>query len=248
MKANVIVFEISTILFFIAAFIGARLVLGKSRCRAFLTGAVFFSLAAETVAVALGGKNFFWYEIHSYYSHYTPTGFLLWFGLVPGAACLLMAMVLLFSYLSTFTLMEKSALWKKASAAGVVAVFFQLLIQPVAVTNHWWTWNMKSFYFLDVPVLLYLATFLGTYIFTRIYHRTFVEGADCTGLATLERLTVRRWPIMSMQPLGELRWIQVIQVFSFRLIAGFGILVASTAPFVLLFWAIANRGMIPLGW
>lgn len=248
MKANVIVFEIIAVAFFIATFILGRKVFGKSRCRAFLTGALLFSLAAETVAVAAGGKNFFWYEINSYFTHYTPTGYLLWLGLVPAAACMIWALIAAFSYISVFTLMEKSSLWKKASVSGLVAVFFQLLIQPVAVTNHWWTWNMKSFYFLDVPVVLYVGTFIGTYVFTRIYHRTFVEGTDCTGLAALEKVSVRRWPVRSTQPLGELRWVQVLEVFSFRLAAGFLILTLCMAPFVLLFWAIANRGMIPLGW
>jgi hypothetical protein len=247
-KANVIVFEVITFVLFLVFYQGASRALGRSRNRAFLLGAVFYSLVIESAAVALGVKNFYWYSINSYYKTYPLGGYIVWLGVVPLAAALLWYMVAATSYLTATTLMPQSKLWVRSAIAGAVAVLFYMLIEPVAVTNHWWTWNLKSFYLIDVPLLALAAVFGAAFLFTYVFRLTLVDTADPKLLKKLEDVTIRRWPLKSRKLTKNLNWKQQFGVFTFRLVVSLVVFAAYIAPFVVLFWAIANRGHIKPGW
>jgi hypothetical protein len=248
MKANVIVFEAAVFIFFVVFYQGARRALGKRRNWVFLLGAVLFSLAIETTMVLGGVKNFFWYAQNDYYKHYPLGGHIIWLGLVPLASLLLWYMVTAVSYLSANALIRKRGVWLKSAAAGGIALAFYLIIEPIAVTNHWWSWNLKSFYLIDVPVIAWLGTFIAVFLFTAAYQLTIMERADITPLTTIENMTIKRWPIKSKKITKNLGWVQLEAVYLFRLLACFVVFCAAMAPLVAVFWAIANRGQIPPGW
>jgi Carotenoid biosynthesis protein len=247
-KANVIVFEVTTFILFLAFYQGAHRALGRSRNRAFFVGAVSYSLVIESVAVALGIKNFYWYSINSYYKTYPLGGYIVWLGVVPLAAPLLWYMVSATSYLTGNTLKPQSKLWVSSAISGAVAVVFYMLIEPVAVTNHWWTWNVKSFYVIDVPLLSLVAVFGAAFLFTYVFRLTLVDMADPKYLKKLEDSTIRHWPLESKKLTKNLSWMQQLEVFSFRLFASLVVFAAYIAPFVVLFWAVANRGHIKPNW
>ena len=248
MKANVIVFEVTTFILFLAFYRGAHRALGRSRNRAFLVGAVFFSLAIESVAVAGGVKNFYWYSINSYYKTYPLGGYIVWLGVVPLAITLLWYIVTATSYLTATTLMPQSKPWVRSAVAGAVAVVFYMLIEPVAVTNHWWTWNVKSFYVIDVPLLSLVAVFGAVFLFTYVFRLTLVDMTDPKYLKKLEDSTLKRWPLKSQKLTKNLSWKQQLEIFAFRLFVSLAVFAAYVAPFVALFWAIANRGHVKPNW
>jgi len=244
----VIVFEAATFILFLVFYQGARRAMGRSRNRAFLLGAVLFSLAVETTAVLGGVKNFYWYSLNSYYKHYPLGGYIIWLGLVPLAACLLWYMVAASSYVASSTLMPKRSIWARAAVAGAIATGFYLLIEPVAVTNHWWTWNLKSFYIIDVPLLAWIGVFLTVFLFTAVYQLTMVEGKEMPLIQKLEDLSIKRWPMRSRKHTKNLGFHQLVGVFLFRLAIAFVAFCAVMAPFMIVLWVIANRGQIPPGW
>lgn len=248
MKANVIVFEVTTFIIFLVFYQGAHRALGRSRNRAFLIGSVFYSLAVESLAVGFGVKNFYWYSINSYYKTYPLGGYIVWLGVVPLAATLLFYMVAASSYMTAFTLMSRSKLWLRSLVAGAVAFLFYMLIEPVAVTNHWWTWNLKSFYVLDVALLGLIAVFGAVFLFTYVFHMTLVDMDDPKALKKIEDSTIKRWPLKSNKITKNLNWKQQLEVFGFRLVASLVVFGAFIAPFMALFWAFANRGQIKPGW
>ncbi len=248
MKANVIVFEVATFVLFLVFYQGGKRALGKSRNRAFLVGAVMYSLVIESVAVAFGVNNFYWYSINSYYKTYPLGGYIVWLGLVPLAAALLFYMVSATSYLSASTLMPRRNIWARAAVAGAVSVVFYALIEPVAVTNHWWTWNLKSFYVIDVPVLGLLAVFAAVVLFSVVFDMTLVQAADPAWLKKIEDPTVRRLLIRNKKLTKNLAWAQQLEVFGFRLIVSLAAFAAFIAPFMVLLWAVANRGQIKPNW
>jgi hypothetical protein len=247
-KANVIVFEVTTFILFLVFYQGAHRALGRSRNRAFLVGAVFYSVVVESLAVAFGVKNFYWYSINSYYKTYPLGGYIVWLGVVPLAAALLFYMVAASSYMTAFTLLPRSKLWLRSLVAGGVAFLFYMLIEPVAVTNHWWTWNLKSFYLLDVALLGLVAVFGAVFLFTYVFHMTLVDMHDPKTLKKIEDATVRRWPVRSKKLTKNLNWTQQLEVFGFRLVASLVVFGAFIAPFMVIFWAVANRGQIKPGW
>ncbi len=248
MKANVIVFEVSTFILFLAFYRGAKMALGRSRSRGLLGGAVLFSLVAESFAVGLGVKNFYWYSINSYYKTYPLGGYIIWVGVVPLAAALLWYMVATTSYLSAATLFRGKNIWARSAAAGGFAVLFYALIEPVAVTNHWWTWNAKTFYVIDVPLIMLFAVFGGAFLLSVVFDLTLVEGADPPWLKKVEDPTIRRWPLKSKKLTKNLSWPQQLAVFAFRLAAAFVVFAAYMGAVTAIFWAVANRGQIPPGW
>jgi uncharacterized membrane protein len=247
-KANVIVFEVITFVVFVVFFQGAHRALGRSRNRAFLVGAVIYSLVIESVAVALGVKNFYWYSINSYYKTYPLGGYIVWLGVVPLAATLLWYIVTATSYLTATTLKPQSKPWVRSAIAGTVAVVFYMLIEPIAVTNHWWTWNAKSFYVIDVPLLALVAVFGTVFLFTYVFRLTLVDMNDPKFLKKLEDITIRRWPLKSKKLTKNLSWKQQLEIFTFRLCVSLVVFAAFIAPFVALFLAIANRGHIKPNW
>ena len=248
MKANVIVFEAAVFILFLAFYYGARRSLGKRRNWMFLLGYVLFSLAIETVAVLTGVMNFFWYAQNDYFKHYPLGGHIIWLGLVPLVSLLLFYMVTATSYLATNALVKKRGVWVKSAVTGGIALVFYLLIEPIAVTNHWWTWNLKSFYLIDVPVIAWLGTFVAVFLFSAAYRLTITEKADIKPFAAIENMTIKRWPIKSKKLTKNLTWVQLEGIFLFRLAACFVVFCAAMAPLVAAFWAIANRGQIPPGW
>jgi len=248
MKANVIVFEVTTFILFLVFYQGGKRALGKSRNQAFLVGALSYSLVIQTVAVAFGVKNFYWYSINSYYKTYPLGGYIVWLGVVPLAAGLLFYMVSAASYLTSSTLMPRKNIWARASVAGAVAVVFYVLIEPVAVTNHWWTWNLKSFYIIDVPVLGLLAVFAAVVLFSVVFDMTLVQATDPAWLKKIEDPTLRRLIIKNKKLTRNLTWNQQLEVFGFRLIVSLAAFAAFIAPFMALLWAVANRGQIKPGW
>lgn len=248
MKANVIVFEAAILVFTIIFYQGANRIMGKRRNRSFFIGAICFSLAIETISVAGGIKNFYWYAQNDYYTHYPLGGYIIWFGLVPLAYCLLWYLVVMTSYITATTLVPKAKSYWSSSLAGVIAFVFFLMVEPIAVTNHWWTWNLKSFYILDMPVVGWISIFLATFIFTWTYHSTIFEKLDLGIFSRLENITIKRWPIKSRKLVKNLDWEHLQMVLLFRL--GFGLIAFSAvmAPFMVIFWAVANRGQIPPTW
>ncbi len=247
MRANVIVFEAVALILFIVMYQGGRRALGRSANRAFLVGAVMFSLAVETAAVLGGIKNYYWYSLNSYYKHYPLGGYIIWLGLVPLAAVALWYMVALTSYLSGSMLGRKSGSLIKSGFAGLTAVLFYALIEPVAVTNHWWTWNVKSFYVIDVPLLALLGVFASVFLFTLTYRATIAEPTDPKHLKKLEDATVKRL-LKSKKLTKNLDWEQQLWIYAFRLVATFIAFAAVMAPVVFVFWLVANRGHIVPGW
>jgi len=248
MKANVIVFEAAVFILFLAFYYGMRRTLGKRRNWVFLLGAVLFSLAIETASVLGGVKNFFWYAQNDYYKHYPMGGHIIWLGLVPIVSLLLWYMVTATSYLAAQALAKKRGVWPKSALAGIIALTFYLIIEPIAVTNHWWTWNVKSFYLIDVPLITLLGTFIAAFLFCAAYRLTIMDRADIGPLAVIENKTIKRWPIKSRKLTGNLTWVQLEGVFFFRLFGCFVVFCAAMAPIMALLWAVANRGQIPPGW
>ncbi|MBU4301475.1 MAG: hypothetical protein KKE79_00275 [Actinobacteria bacterium] len=248
MKANVIVFEATILVFSLAFYFGARRAMGKSRNRAFLLGAILFSLAMETGAVLGGVKNFYWYSINGYYNHYPLGGYVIWLGIVPLAATLLWYIVAASSYLTATTLMPNGKWYSRSAVAGAIAVGFYMLIEPIAVTNHWWTWNVKSFYVIDVPLLALFAVFLSVFVFLANYYLTVADTRDIKALKALEKLTIRRWSIDSQKSARSLKWNQLQMLFWFRLVPCLVVFAVAIAPVMFLLWLVANRGHIPPGW
>lgn len=248
MKANVIVFEISIFVLSIVFYVGIKRTLGKSRGRALFIGAVLFSLAIETISVWGGLKNFYWYATNDYYKHYPLGGYIIWLGIVPLAAALLFYMVSVISYLASKYMVRKGNLWARSAVAGAVGLAFYMMIEPVAVTNHWWAWNAQSFYLIDVPLFAWVAAFLGVFLLTAAYQLTIVDRADPRPLKNLEDRTIKRWPLKCRQPSTELRWSLLEGVFLFRLLLALAVFAVVMAPVVALLWAVANRGHIPPGW
>ena len=248
MNANVIVFEATVLVFFIPFYLGMSRAMGKSRNRAFLLGAVLFSLAIETAAVLGGVKNFYWYALNGYYNHYPLGGYVIWLGLVPLAAVLLWYMVTASSYLTVTTLMPDGNWYSRSAVAGAVAVAFYMLIEPVAVTNHWWTWNVKSFYVIDVPLLVLVAVFASVFLFVANYCLTVAEMREIEGLKGLEHRTIRHWPIDSSKVPKNLNWRQLEMLFLFRLVPALVAFAVVIAPVMLVLWLVANRGHIIPGW
>lgn len=248
MKANAIVFEAITFILLLAVYQGGKRAFGKSHNRAFLGGAVLFSLAMQTIAVLVGGFNFYWYSTNGYYKHYPLGGYIIWLGIVPLAATLLWYMVTLASYLTAFTLMPRAKLWARSAVAGGVAVLFYALIEPVAVTNHWWTFNLKSFYVIDVPLVALFAVFGSVFLFSYTYYMTLVDARDPKLLKRVEGPTVRRWPVKSDKLTKNLGWENQVWVFAFRLVVALAVFAVYIAPIVAIFWAVANRGQIKTAW
>ena len=248
MKANVIVFETAVFILFLTIYYGARRAMGKRRNWVFLLGAVLFSLAIETASVLGGVKNFFWYAQNDYYKHYPMGGHVIWLGLVPLVSLLLWYMVTATSYLAADVLIKKRGVWLKSAVAGGIALVFYLVIEPIAVTNHWWTWNVKSFYLIDVPLIAWLGTFIAVFLFSAVYRLTIMDKADIAPLNAIENRTLKTWPMKSKKLTKDLTWIQLEGIFLFRLLACFVLFSAAMAPIMALFWAIANRGQIPPGW
>jgi hypothetical protein len=248
MNANVIVFEAIIFLFFLVFYHGAGRAMGKSRNRAFLLGAALLALAIENAAVLGGVKNFYWYAANDYYHHYPLGGYVIWLGLVPLAAVLLWYVVTASAYLTVTTLMPGGKWYSRSAAAGAIAVAFYMLIEPIAVTNHWWTWNVKSFYVLDVPLLALFAVFVSVFVFVSNYYLTITETRDIKALVSLEKRTVRRWTVRSKEAAGNLKWCQLRALFLFRLIPCLFVFAVVIAPVMLLLWLVANRGQIPPAW
>ncbi|MBN1288721.1 MAG: carotenoid biosynthesis protein [Actinobacteria bacterium] len=248
MKANVIVFETAILIFTIVFYQGAKLLMGKKRNLAFFLGAACFSLVIESIAVAGGAKNFYWYAANNYYSHYPPGGYIVWLGVVPLAYCLLWYIVSMTSYVIATAFLPRAKSYLSCLLAGGIAVVFYMIIEPVGVLNHWWTWNLKSFYMIDVPLAACISAFLSVFVFTWIYHVTVFEKRDIGALARIENNTFKRWPMKTRKLTRNLDWDDLQTVYFFRL--GLGVLAYSAviAPFMVLFWAIANRGHIVPGW
>lgn len=248
MKANVIVFEAAVLIASIVFYQGARRALGRSRNRAFLAGSVFFWLVIETGAVLGGLKNYYWYAQNDYYSHYPLGGYVIWLGLVPVAVVLLWYMVCASAYITSINLVPRRSVAARSAVAGAIAGAFYMLVEPIAVTNHWWTWNVKSFYLIDVPLLGVIAVFMSVFLFTTNFHATAMDMSDIKILKTLEGLTVRRWPEKSEGPINNLRWTGLLQVYFFRLACCLVVFVVAMAPVMVVLWLVANRGQIPPGW
>lgn len=248
MKANVIVFEAATFILFLVFYHGACRVLGRSRNRAFLVGAVLFSLAIQTAAVLGGVENFYWYSLNSYYKHYPLGGYIIWLGLVPLASVLLWYMVAAVSYISSDLLMKNGKPWAKGAVAGAIAVGFYLLIEPIAVTNHWWTWNLKSFYIFDVPLVAWIGIFASVFLFSYVFRLTIVDKKEIPVIGKLEDASIKRWPMKSKKITKNLSFRQLTSVFLFRLAMAFVAFGVVMAPVLAVLWAVANRGQIPPGW
>lgn len=245
MKANVIVFEVATFILFIAMYIGSSRALGRVRNRDFLFGSAAFALVIYSVAVAGGMMNFFWYSTNAYYKHYVLGGYIIWLGVVPLAVLLLFYMVSMASYLvaSAFT----SNVWKRSAIAGGIGALFYLMIEPVAITNHWWVWNAKTFYILDVPLFAWIGVFLAVFAFTACYQLTVIEKADPKWLKPVED-RVKSLLLKTKNPTIGLEHNKLAEVYAWRLFAAlvaFGIVMT---PVLIVLWVLANRGPIPGGW
>lgn len=54
----------------------------------------------------------------------------------------------------------------RSMLAGAIAVSLDLLIDPVAVENSWWVWQINNIYILGVPLGNYIGWFLMIFFFT----------------------------------------------------------------------------------
>ncbi len=248
MKANIIVFEISAFIFSLAIYLSARKALGKSTNRTFFLGAVGLSLLFETAGVLLGYRNYFWYAQHNYFNHYPLGGIIIWLGLVPLAACLTFYILTACSYFISKALLPKGSIWSRGALAGLTAVVIAFMIEIVAVTNHWWTWNLKSYYFLDIPVFYLVFLFIMVFVFTSIFERTMVQQEDFRVLKWLENKLVRPRILKSQKKTKNLYFGQRRVLFYSRLVASVPVLAAAAGLLTYVFWLIANRGQIPPGW
>jgi len=248
MKGNVIVFEALTFIFFIVFYQGASHAMGKRKNRAFFIGSLLFSLAIQTVAVWGGVMNFFWYSQNSYFKHYPLGGYIIWLGLVPLAACLLWYLVAATAQMLSTVLMPEAKLWSRSAVAGAIAVLFYMLIEPVAVTNHWWTFNLKSFYVIDVPLVALFAIFGSVFLFNAVYSLTVLEPSDTKFLKRIEDKTIKRVAFKSNRYAKNLTFNQLESLFFWRLALAFVAFGVFIAPVMAIFWAVANRGQIPPGW
>jgi hypothetical protein len=248
MKANVIVFEAAMFILFLVFYHGASRAMGKSRHRGFFIGALLFSLGFQTVAVWAGGMNFYWYSINSYYKHYPLGGYIVWLGLVPLAMCLLWYMIAATAQMLSAVLMPRGKLASRSAIAGLIAVGFYLLVLPVAVTNHWVTFNLKSFYVLDIPLVALFAVFGSVFLFNGVYDLTILQQRDTKLLKKIEDRTIKRVAFKSNKYAKNLTWAQLEWLFFFRLALALVAFAVYMVPIVVIFWAIANRAPIPSGW
>ncbi|MHA1150299.1 MAG: carotenoid biosynthesis protein [Promethearchaeota archaeon] len=60
--------------------------------------------------------------------------------------------------------------------AGAIAVSLDLLIDPVAVENEWWIWQINNIYFLGVPLGNYIGWFLMIFLFTFFFDIILLFG------------------------------------------------------------------------
>ena len=247
MKANVIVFEAAVFIFFLFFYHGSSRAMGKSRNRAFFAGALLYSLAIQTAAVWGGVMNFYWYQQNTYYKHYPLGGYIIWLGLVPLAACLLWYMIAALSQMLSTVLATKANVWVKSTIAGAIAMGFYALVEPIAITNHWWTWNLKSFYIIDIPLVALFAVFASVFLFNAVYTLTVLEAKDQKNLKKFEDRTVKKLLKTNRHP-ANLSWRQLEWLFLYRLLLSLVVFAAFIAPVIAIFWAVANRGQIPPGW
>ena len=248
MNANVIVFEASIFILFLVFYQGASRAMGKAKHRGFFIGALLFSLAFQIIAVWGGAMNFYWYSLNSYYKHYPLGGYIIWLGLVPLAACLLWYMVAAISQMLSAVLMPKASVASRAAVSGAMAVGFYLLVLPIGVTNHWWTFNMKSFYVIDIPLVVLFAIFGSVFLFNAVYELTVLQQRDTKLLKKVEDNTIKRVAFKSNRFAKNLTWTQLESLFFFRLALALVVFAVYMVPVVVIFWAIANRGQIPPGW
>jgi hypothetical protein len=247
MKANVIVFEVSMFLLAPVFYYGLKRALGKSRGRAYLFGALAFSLAIQTIAVLCGMMNFYWYSSNSYYKHYPLGGYIIWLGIVPLAAMLLFYVVSATCYLASMWIVRKPNIWARSAVAGAIAVVFYLMAEPIAVTNHWWAWNAKSFYLIDVPLFAWIGVFLAVFLYNVAFQLTVIDMKDPKPLGQIEDRTIKRW-LKCKKPTRNLNWGRLEAVYLFRLLIALVIYGAVMTPLIAILWAVANRGRIPPGW
>ncbi|MHB8894235.1 MAG: hypothetical protein ACYC99_03535 [Candidatus Geothermincolia bacterium] len=248
MNANVIVFEAAIFILFLIFYNGGSRAMGKGRHRGFFLGALLFSLAFQTIAVWGGGMNFYWYSVNAYYKHYPLGGYIVWLGLVPLAACLMWYMIAATSQILSALFMPKAKLWSRAAVSGAIAVGFYLLVLPVAVTNHWVTFTMKSFYVFDIPLVALFAIFGSVFLFNAVYELTVLEQKDTKALKKIEDKTIKRLAFKSNRYAKNLTWAQLEWLFLFRLALTLVAFAVYMVPVVVIFWAVANRGAIPPGW
>jgi hypothetical protein len=246
-KANVIVFEATIGVLFLVFYWGSSRAMGKSRNRGFFIGALAYSLAIQTVAVACGVMNFYWYSINNYYTTYPLGGYVIWLGLVPLSACLLWYMVAAVSQMLSAALASRLNVWWRSVIAGGIAVAFYALIEPVAVTNHWWTFNLKSFYIIDIPLVALFGVFASVFLFNLVYTWTILEPKDTKKLKKFEDATIKRF-FKSNRHAANLNWRQLEWLFLYRLLVSLAAFGVFMAPVIVVFWLIANRGQIPPGW
>ncbi|PKQ28088.1 MAG: hypothetical protein CVT63_04625 [Candidatus Anoxymicrobium japonicum] len=248
MKANVILFEIMTFILFLVFYRASSRAMGKRRNRTFFAGAVLFSLAIQTAAVLGGIMNFYWYSINHYYKSYPLGGYTVWLGVTPLAACLLWYMVTAISQMVSTAIAREAKLISRSAFAGAIAVGFYTLIEPVAVTNHWWTWNLRSFYVIDIPLVALFAVFGSVFLFNMTYGMTVLEPEGHKFLKRFEGRIINRLLFKSDKHANYITFDQIQRLFFFRLFLALVAFSAFIAPVIVIFWAIANRGQIPPGW
>lgn len=247
MKANVIVFEAAAFIFFVLFYLGASKAMGRSRNRAYFIGSLLYSLVIQSLAVALGGMNFYWYSANSYYKTYPLGGYIVWLGVVPLAACLLFYMIAATSQMLSAVLMSKGKSPSRAAVSGAIAVGFYALILPIAITNHWWTYNLKSYYIIDIPLAMLLGVFAAVFLFNLVYDLTIIETRDYKPLKKFEDRTVKKF-LKSVRYAKNLSWRELEWLFMFRIGMAFVAFSVFMAPVVFVLWLVANRGHIPPGW
>ncbi len=221
---------------------------GRSRARAFLYGGLLFSLAIETTFVLTGLKNFYWYSTNNYYKHYPLGGYIIWLGVVPLAALFLWIMAAGFSYIISESITSQQNEYVRSLISGAIALVFYLLAEPVGITNHWWVWNAKSFYFIDIPVFSLICVFFSVFILTLVFRMTIMARKDIPVLSAVEQNTMRKFIVKSKRTTKNLTWSQLRRLYLFRLTLSYVSLVVVMSPIIAAFWAIANRGHIKPGW
>ena len=86
------------------------------------------------------------------------------------------------------------------------------------------------------------------FLFLANYYLTIAGMQDIKALGSLEKMTVRRWPIDSEEAAKNLKWSHLQSLFLFRLIPCLVAFAVAIAPVMFVLWLVTNRGHIPPGW
>jgi len=157
---------------------------GRKTGFAIILASVLWTTPIETLGVSSGD-----YTYLGYYHLLAPNypGYLLWVGLVP----LWIGLGWFIVSLSSFMIFHEVLCPKKralvcALFAGLLAVNVDLMIDPVASSNHLWIWIQPGLNLFGVPLYNFAGWFLMILFFDLIIYHTITGVRPIKPLAFLE--------------------------------------------------------------